>query len=151
MKSAILLAVTAIFIFCGCKSVNNVKRADVSNEGTIVFTRAARYTPFFGTFSPYELLEIVYEQSSRNASGQLVVEVGIRYRGSVSWTNWHVSAPDQITLRTLCNFYQGSRSHSAPVYSTNHRNIVIRRGETYNYKAVCPVENTTQYQLVLGD
>ena len=139
---------------CGCRAVYDANRADEKNlaaEGSIVFTRPAQFTPFFGSHSLSEFIEIVYERASRNSSGMLVVEVGIRNRGPVSWTNWDNRAPDRITLKTVCNFYSGAAVRSPVIYSTNRREIVIPRGETYVYRAMCPQTEAQNYQLVLGD
>lgn len=155
MKKFIILS---MLLFCvlfisGCYSVYNANRAsydDLAKEGSIVFTRPAKFSPFFGSYSISEFVEIVYEKASKNEAGQLVVEVGIRNRGPVSWTNWHQDAPARITLKTVCNFYQGQRINSPIAYATNKREIVIDRGETFAYKAVCPVE-ALSYQLILGE
>ncbi len=144
----------AIATLCGCRAVDNANRAsndDLAAEGSVVFTRPAKFYPFFGSYSISEFVEITYEKVSRNSAGLPVVEVGIRNRGPVLWTNWYENAPKNITLNAVCSFYQGTRVTSPTVYSTNHRKIVIPRGETYVYKAVCPVKNAESYQLVLGD
>lgn len=143
-------------IFIGCTAVDPVARVDrgqMAQEGTIVFTRPAHFTPWFGNYSISQFLEIAYERVSRNAAGQLVVEVGIRNRGPVSWTNWHRHAPKTLSIAATCNFYETSAGAlGGPcIYQTNRRTLVIGRGETYAYKAVCPVENANGYQLVLGD
>ena len=155
MKYVILfLATAAMMFFCSCRPVTSAPRPDlnaVNAEGSIVFTRPARFTPFFGSYSISQFFEIVYEQISRNEAGQLVLEVGIRNRGPVSWTNWPMHAPATLTLNTRCNFYSGKRVVSPIVYSTNHQRILIGRGETYAYKVVCPVKTAQSYQLVLGD
>lgn len=151
---SILLAACALAVFCGCHPVENVDRVsytDLDRESSVVFTRPARYTMFFGSRSIRDFVEIVYEQASRNAAGQLVVEVGIRNRGPVSWTNWPQHAPDRLGLKVVTNFYSGQRGASPIVYSTNRPTILIGRGQTYAYKAVCPVPNATSYQVVLGD
>ena len=142
--------------FLGCTAVDPVARADraaMSQEGTVVFTRPAHFTPWFGNYSISQFLEITYERVSRNDAGQLVVEVGIRNRGPVSWTNWNTHAPKTLSIAATCNFYEtAAGALGGPVvYQTNRRTIVINRGETYSYKAVCPVENAQGYQLVLGD
>ncbi len=153
-----LLAAAAITgaVFCGCTAVDSVARAgqrDMAREGTIVFTRPARFTPWFGNYSISQFLEVTYERASRNAAGQLVVEVGIRNRGPVSWTNWHQHAPKILNIAATCNFYgtQAGALEGPVIYQTNRRTLAINRGETYVYKAVCPVEGANGYQLVLGD
>ena len=147
-------AMAAAIIFCSCRPVRDAHRANpqrAAKESSIIFTRAAHFTPFFGSYSMSQFFEIIYERASRNEAGQLVVEIGIRNRGPVNWTNWHMHAPERISLNTHCNFYRGDRVVSPIVYSTNHQRIVIGRGETYAYKAVCPVLSAESYQLVLGD
>ncbi len=146
----------ALAAMCGCRAVDPVARADpgeMAQEGTIVFTRPARFSPWFGDYSMSQFLEITYERASRNAAGQLVVEVGIRNRGPVSWTNWHRHAPESLTIGATCNFYPTPAGVLAGpiIYQTNRRNLVIRRGETFAYKAVCPLESANGYQIVLGD
>ena len=143
-------------VFIGCTAVDPLARADRGNmaqEGTVVCTRPAHFTPWFGNYSISQFLEITYERVSRNAAGQLVVEVGIRNRGPVSWTNWHRHAPKTLNIAATCNFYETSAGAlGGPcIYQTNRRTLVIGRGETYAYKAVCPAENANGYQLVLGD
>ena len=142
--------------FLGCTAVDPVARADrsvMSQEGTVVFTRPAHFTPWVGNYSISQFIEITYELVSRNDAGQLVVEVGIRNRGPVSWTNWHTHAPKTLSIAATCNFYEtAAGALGGPVvYQTNRRTLVINRGETYSYKAVCPVDNAKGYQLVLGD
>lgn len=154
------LALAAIAIcymaITGCTAVDPVARVDrndLANEGTIVFTRPARFTPWFGNYSISQFIEIVYERASRNEAGLLVVEVGIRNRGPVSWTNWHTRAPEYLNIAATCNFYESSAGvmGGPMIYQTNRKVLTIGKGETYAYKAVCPVENAMGYQLVLGD
>lgn len=151
---SLLVAMLAAAVFCGCESVSNVERAEYSKlekESSVVFTRPAHYTMFFGSYSISQFLEIIYERASYNAAGQLVVEVGIRNRGPVSWTNWPAHAPKVLRIKAQTNFYSGNRVTSPIIYSTNRPTLVIGRGETYAYKVVCPVPGATSYQLVLGD
>lgn len=154
MKYFVLFfAFAAMFVFGGCTAVDTADRADqkeLAKEGTVVFTRPAQFTPFFGTHSISEFVEIVYENAYRNESGQLVVEIGVRNRGPVRWTNWHVRAPRRLTLQARCNFYRGGLN-TPMVYSTNTRTIVVEKGRTFAYTAVCPVKEASAYQLVLGD
>lgn len=143
-------------LFSGCTAVDPVARADrgdMAQEGTIVFTRPARFTPWFGNYSISQFIEITYEKASVNAAGQLVVEVGVRNRGPVSWTNWHRHAPAKLAIAATCKFYetQAGALGGPVVYETNRRTLVINRGETYSYKAVCPVAGVKGYQLVLGE
>ena len=156
--SAAAAAALAGLAFCGCDctAVARAERADpaaMAQEGTIVFTRPARFTPWFGNRAIGQFIEIAYERASRNEAGQLVVEVGIRYRGPVSWTNWHQHAPKVLNIAATCNFYgtPAGALGGPSVYQTNRRTLAINRGETFAYKAVCPVEGANGYQLVLGD
>ena len=148
--------VAVLALNSGCTAVDPVvraNRADMAQEGTIVFTRPAHFTPWFGNYSISQFIEITYERVARNQAGQLVVEVGIRNRGPVSWTNWHQHAPKTLNIAATCNFYetQTGALGGPCIYQTNRRTLVIGRGETYAYKAVCPAENANGYQLVLGD
>lgn len=150
------VAVLAAVVFSGCTAVDpvvRVERADMTEEGTIVFTRPARFTPWFGNYSLAQFLEVTYERVSRNEAGQLVVEVGIRNRGPVSWTNWHRHAPKTLNIAATCNFYETAAGPlGGPIlYQTNRRMLAIGRGETYAYKAVCPIERANGFQFVLGD
>ena len=154
MKILSILAIIAAAVLSGCTSVDNVDRASYSSqqeEGTIVFTRAAHYSPLFGTYSLNEVIEVAYEKVSRNEAGQLVVDAGIRYRGFSLWTNWFKHSPSRLTLRTVCNFYQEGGLSTPIIYSTNHQEIVINRGETFAFKVICPVKAAARYQIVLGD
>lgn len=151
---SLLMVALAAVLFCGCNSVRDLDRAKevkLDDEGSVVFTRPAHYTMFFGSYSISQFLEVIYERASYNAAGQMVVEVGIRNRGPVSWTNWPVHAPKVLRIKAQTNFYAGKRVSSPIVYSTNRPTLVIGRGETYAYKVTCPVAGVTNYQLVLGD
>lgn len=144
--------VTMALSMVSCYTTHNVDRAPQENldaEGTIVFTRPARYSMWFGSYSQREFIEITYENVSRNEAGMMVVEVGIRYRGPVSWTNWYRKAPPTMSLRAQCNFAKFRKG--ARVYSTNNQVLPLRLGETYDYKAICPVKEAGDYQLVLGE
>ncbi len=154
LKYSLLMFVIALAVlFCGCNAVQNadmVPVEDLQEESSVVFTRAAKYHPYFGTYSIREFVEITYCKAHYNDAGQMVVEVGIRNRGPASWKNWWHDAPAQISLKSKCNFFRGDRVASPIVYSTNNRNIVIKRGETYAYRAVCPRGEAKSFQLVLG-
>ena len=142
---------SAVLLLSGCRAVYSANRADADREGTIVFTRPAKFHPFFGSHSLSDFVEITYEKVSRNHAGQLVVEAGIRNRGTVQFSNWYKRAPENITVRTQCNFFEGNSSNTPIVYSTNQRDIVIPRGKTYPYRAVCPATKANSHQLILGD
>ncbi len=146
----IFIAILSAAMFSGCTSTDPVVISPTAEEN-IVFTRPKRFAPLFGSYSLNEYVEVTYCRSYHNNAGLLVVEVGIRNRGPVSWTNWFVTAPEYIHLTTNCAFFNGPRNGSAPIYHTNQSNISIGRGKTYHFKAVCPVANATDYQLTLGD
>ena len=159
MKSilATAMAVAALaFSLSGCYSVKAVDRVDgddLVSEGSVVFSRAGQYTAWFGSHSPREYFEVAYERFSHNDAGLPVVEIGIRYRGGVSWTDWYRDVPQTVTLGAKCNFYDTTSAQAGGpiVYSTNRERLVFQRGNTYAYKAVCPVRSAVGYQLVLGE
>ena len=143
-------------VLSGCYSVKAVDRAsdgDLISEGSVVFARAGQYTLWFGSHSPREYFEVVYERFSHNDAGMPVVEVGIRYRGGVSWTDWFRDVPQTVTLGAKCNFYPTASAQAGGpiVYSTNRERLVFQRGNVCAYKAVCPVRSAKGYQLVLGE
>ena len=140
----------------GCYSVTPVDRVDTGammGEGTVVFARPSKYTPYFGTYSPRDYFEVVYERFSTNEANLPVVEVGLRYRGGVSWTDWFRDMPQTVTLTAVCSFYADMRAQAGgpAIFATNRERIVFQRGMTYAYKAVCPLTNARGYQLVLGE
>lgn len=146
----------ALAMMAGCYSVKPVDRvalSDQTGEGSVVFVRAEQYTLWFGSHSPREYFEIVYERFSRNGAGFPVVELGLRYRGGVQWTDWYKSMPQTVTLGAVCNFYAtpAAQAGGPILYSTNRERIVLQRGGTYAYKAVCPVKNAEGYQIILGE
>lgn len=159
MKKAVVsffCAVLAAAVWQGCYSVKPLDRptdSDLLAEGSVVFARAGQYTLWFGSHSPREYFEVVYERMSRNEAGLAVVEIGIRYRGGVSWTDWYREVPQTVTLGAVCNFYAtpAAQAGGPKVYSTNRERIVLQRGNTYAYRAVCPVREVEGYQLVLGE
>lgn len=159
MKRILIACAAAVFSACavtGCYSVKAVDRVadgDLITEGSVVFARAGQYTLWFGSHSPREYFEIVYERFSHNDAGLPVVEIGIRYRGGVSWTDWYREVPQTVTLGAQCNFYAtpSAQAGGPIVYSTNRERIVFQRGNTYAYRAVCPVRAAKGYQLVLGE
>ena len=137
----------------GCKSVQSVDRvdrADLENEGTIVFTRPVRYV-VWGTKSLRDYLEVTYERFYTNDAGQDVLEVGLRYRGATDWYDFYYKMPESITFTGQANFYSGKNHLGAPLYSTNRQTILIRRGDTFNFKAVSPRKGAGSYQLVLSE
>lgn len=154
MKYSILLFLfSAVLFCCSCKSVSNANRIHpekLQEEGTIIFSRPAQFTPFFGSHSISQLVTVTYERATRNQMGQLVVEFGLRYQGPVNWTNWYMRAPKTLSLRMRGNFYENGLN-SPMVYSTNSRQLTIRLGETYPCKIVCPQARAGSYQIILGD
>lgn len=151
-----LLFCAMITCLVGCHAnypVSRVPQADLQMEGTVVFDRASRNNLFFGNHSLVEYVEVVYDRFSVNEAGQPVVEVGIRYKGPDSWTNWFKNAPPQLNIAATCNFYgtPAAQAGGPIVYATNRQPIVIKLGETFAYKAVCPVTTAKGYQVVLGE
>ena len=89
----------------GCYSVKAVDRAsedDLIAEGSVVFARAGQYTLWFGSHSPREYFEVVYERFSYNDAGMPVVEVGIRYRGDRDLRKIVIPAVGKHRLRRYC-------------------------------------------------
>ena len=155
MKKILILGGLALGL-AGCHanySVSRVPQGYLQTEGTVVFDRAARNNLFFGNHSLVEYVEVVYDRFSTNEAGQPVVEVGVRYKGPDSWTNWYKDAPSQLNIAATCNFYEtpAAQAGGPIVYATNRQPIVIKLGETYAYKAVCPVTTVKGYQVVLGE
>lgn len=155
MKVFLHMSVVLALALAGCRTnypVSRVPTSELMTEGTVVFDRAARNNPFFGTHSVVEYVEVVYDRFSVNEAGQPVVEVGIRYRGPVSWTNWFKDAPENLNLSAICNFYDtpAAQAGGPIVYSTSRLPIVVKLGETYAFKAVCPRTSARGYQVVLG-
>lgn len=152
----LFFAIIGAVVLGGCYSVKSVEGADsakLSLEGNVVFQRPARYTFWFGSNSPRDYFEITYSRFSRNEAGLPVVELGIRFRGGTGWTDWMKTIPDTVTLSAQCNFYptMGAQAEGPAVYSTSNERITINRGATYAYRAVCPVREAVNYQLVLGE
>lgn len=151
---ALMMAVLGVWLLSGCQAVQTVDRADstdMATESTIVFTRPARYATW-GTNSLREYIEVTYERFYVNEAGQNVLEVGLRYRGATNWYDYFVKAPESITFAGQTNFYSEQRPHTgAPLYSTNRQTILIRRGDTFNYRAVSPRKGAQSYQLVLSE
>ena len=83
------MATCVLLVGCHANySVSRVPQSNLQTEGTVVFDRASRNNLFFGNRSLVEYVEVVYDRFSVNEAGQPVVEVGIRYKGPDSWTNW---------------------------------------------------------------
>lgn len=145
----VLLFVGLVAGFAGCASTYNAQRANIEDEGTIIFTRDSDYA-LLGTSSPWTMFEVTYERFQRNEAGQPVVEIGLRYTGGTDWTNWYKSSPQTVTLSAQCNFYDAP-NHAGPiVYSTPRQILQFELGETTPYKVVSPVKDVVSYQLVIG-
>ena len=137
----------------GCKAVSTVDqadRADLENEGSVVFTRPSRYVAW-GTKSLRDYLEVTYERFYTNDAGQDVLEVGLRFRGATNWYDYFYSMPESVTFTGRADFYPGKTRSGAPLYSTNRQTILIKRGDTFNFKAVSPRKGAGSYQLVLSE
>ncbi len=147
------MALVALFAGAGCRTVDSAERAKgLSGEGKVVFSRATDYTMFFGSRSPSDYFEVTYCEMTRNEADQPVVEVGLRYRGGTSWTNWMDTMPKHVELSAVCNFYRtGSAQAAGPaIYSTNRQMLHFTLGQTTAFRAVCPVKEAMGFQLVLG-
>ena len=155
---AVVVLLSALLLLpSACESVQKVGSADqaeLNSEGSTVFVRSPGYTIFFGTRSLRDYIEITYDRSSINEAGQMVVELGIRNRGPSSWYNFLNHSPT-IVIMAQANFYetpqQGHGPSSPPVYSTNRRKFVIKRGETATCRFVCPVKKARSCQVVLSE
>ena len=155
MKKTLFIC-SAVVGLVGCHanySVSRVPQSNLQAEGPVVFDRASKNNLFFGNRSLVEYVEVVYDRFSVNEAGQPVVEVGIRYKGPDSWTNWYKDAPPQLNIAATCNFYEtpAARAGGPIVYATSRLPIVIKLGETYAYRAVCPMSTAKGYQVVLGE
>ncbi len=137
----------------GCRTVDAAANAtDLADESRVVFARATEYTMWFGSESPNDYFEITYCRLAQNDAGQPVAEVGIRYRGGTSWTNWFRPVPEHVSLTAVCNFYptSGAQAEGPAIYSTNKQILQFSLGQTTAFKAVCPVQEAMGFQLVLG-
>ena len=146
----LMLMLVCAFVFCGCQATHPVSPAGKGDNGNVVFTRPVKYHWGFGSYSSREFIEIAYCKFRTDDAGQKVAEVGIRYHGPNDWFNWWKQAPEQISIGSKCQFYEGALEHSRIIYETNNQNIIIRLGETYAYRAVCPNPAAKNFQLVLN-
>ncbi len=144
--SIILLTALAVV---GCRTVNTLDTTSMEDEGQVVFTRAGEYTMLFGSRSPWDYFEVVAKRFSRNEAGFPVVEVDLRYRGGVSWTDWFNKVPQSCSISAVCNFYLTTGSTIA--YATPREPLLFRLGRVTTYRAVCPVKEVMDFQLVLGE
>lgn len=151
MKLLIWMCAGLLLTALGCKSVVELDRAEVANEGSVVFERASQLTMFFGTRSPRDYFEVVYEDFTQNEAGFPVMEIGIRYRGGTGFGNWSDKIPETLTLTAKTTFYKGVRVASPVAYQTTRQTLLFRKGETVAYKVVAPVHGAQSYQVVLGE
>ena len=147
--AAAVLSVIVLLVVVpsGCRSVAAVDRAaeeDMISEGSVAFEQ---------TGCCRERFEVVYERFSFNDVGMPVVEVGIRYRGGALWLDWFCSVPKTATIGAKCSFYPtvSAQAGGPALYSTNRERLLLRLGNVYDYKAVCPIRSAKGYQLILGD
>ncbi len=150
-----LFAVCALSMLActGCRAVDPVDVATgLSDEGSVIFSRSDDYTMLFGSRSANDYFETTYCHFSRNAAGQPVVEVGVRYRGGTSWTNWFRTMPKHVELSATCHFYRtpGAQAEGPAIYATNTQKLIFTLGQTTAFKAVCPVKTAMGFQVVLG-
>jgi hypothetical protein len=146
--------VVAVVALAGCKTVHNVDRvkpSKLTKEGTVVFVRPTEYS-LFGTKSLSDYVEITYDQARRNDAGLLEVRVGLRDRGGQHF--WDVRGMD-FAVSAKTTFYAepvaGSDHRSPPVYETNWQRVMMVRGGTADYKAVCPMKEGAYYQVTLSE
>ena len=148
------MVILAVAMAGGCNSVHNVDRAqegELSKEGTVVFVRPTEYK-LFGTKSLSDHIEVVYEQGQRNQAGLLEVRVGLRDRGGQHLSD--LKGRD-FPISAKVAFYEkrvaGRARRSPPVYETNWQRVMLVRGETTDYKVICPVKEGSFYQVTLSE
>lgn len=149
-----LIFIVAILFLGGCWTTKNAQHVDaekLSLESSVVFARGEYYTIWFGGASPWKMFEVIYERFYENDAGQGVVEIGIRYKGGTSWTNWWDKIPNTVTMAVQCNFYNDARRLGPIVYSSNRQPTVFKRGETIHFMMTSPVKSVKAYQLVIGE
>ena len=137
----------------GCQSVHNLDSADMYGESAVVVARPHNIT-LFKTASLARCLETTYAAARENEAGQLTVQVGLRNKGPTQWFNWMNHAPEALTVYVTCNYYEtpaGAASATPIIYSTDRRQLVLPRGETVPYSAVCPFPGAMGFQLVIGE
>lgn len=156
---AVFILLPALLLLpSACSSVEGISSADqaeLNSEGDAVFVRPQDYTILFGTRSLSSFIEITYNRSFINEAGQMVVELGMRNRGPSNWYNFLDTAPNDIVIMAKANFYvtpkQGHGPSSPPIYSTNDRKFVIKRGQIVACRFVCPVKTAKSYQVVFSE
>ena len=143
-------------LFAGCSYHTShpgqrVSADELAREESVMFLRPDRYT-LLGTRSVSDYVEITYERVTINESGQSVVEVGLRNRGG---QHWYDKSGPSVALSVKSSFYESPVSDTGPtgppVYETNWRPVPIPRGQTANYKAVCPVRTGRYYQVLITE
>ena len=139
----------------GCHTTYDARRSNpesLASEGSVVFVRPDRYT-ILGTRSIRDYIEITYEESDQNEAGQPVVTLGLRNRGGQHF--WDLEGPDvQLSVQTA--FYYnpiqpGGPSSGPAAYRTNWQTVKLVRGQTSDYRVVCPVIGANYYQVTLSE
>ena len=146
---------SCLCLLVGCKTTYNAHRSSpksLQSEGSVVFVRPDRYT-ILGTRSIRDYIEIAYEQISQNEAGLPTVLIGLRNRGGHDF--WDTKGPEvQLSVQTA--FYRepitpdGASSRPA-AYRTNWQTVKLLRGQTSDYKVVCPVSGANYYQITISE
>ena len=155
-RRVVTLLLICLMATVGCKTVHNARRTDpvkLQQEGTVVFVRPSKYTPLrLGTKSISAYVEVAYEDFKRNAAGLLEVHVGLRNKGGT--VPWDLRGRD-FPLSVKTAFYDqplaGQATRAAPVYETNWQTVILIRGETTDFKVVCPVKSGAYYQVLVSE
>lgn len=146
------LMVGAIAFLSGCATTYDAQRGDISDESSIVFTRAETYQ-LFGTRSPWEFFEVTYENFTLDAAGQPIVEVGLRYIGNTGISLWSWTPPPSernVSLYATCAFYAQPSRQGQILYTTQRLPLLFRLGEITPVKFTAPVKGAASYQIVIG-
>jgi hypothetical protein len=149
------VAAVALMVMPGCETTYNADKTaagELQKEGEIVFVRPDEYS-ILGTRSIRDYIEVAYEQIGVNEAGYPEVAIGLRNRGGQHF--WDVKGPS-VTLSAQTAFYtspiQPKGAASGPaVYRTNWQTIKLVRGQTFDYKVVCPVKGANYYQMTLSE
>lgn len=157
-KAFLFLALFTVSLFAiSCHPTKTLARsnpAELRAEGDVIIARPSQYTIVFGSRSISEYLDIAYNRTSYNSAGFLMNETGIRNRGGTRWYNFAKASPRYITVYVRADFYATAlpdKSAGPPVYSTNRRQIKIRLGDIYNFRAVCPVKTANSCQIFISE
>jgi len=152
--ATVSLGVLAL-VWAGCTSthtVQNIRPEEITTEGNVVFVRPPIHTTF-GSGSLGEYLRVTHDVARRNEAGLLTVNVGLRNIGGAHF--WATHGPDfPISIKTA--FYeqpykQANGTTSVAVYETNWETVKMLRGDTVEYKAVCPVKAAAYYQVTVSE